>query len=135
MTKRGEIVQSQVIAVLRASGKPMTAYDLLDELKADTPKMAPPTVYRALAALKERGAVHRLESLNAYMACACGDHAAPSILSICDACGIVEERLAPDLIDALSSAAGQSGFDTTRHVVELHGQCAQCTLCGTGGQA
>ena len=63
MSRRGEKMQAEVLAVLRRRGGPLSAYDVLGELREANPKIAPPTIYRALAALTERGRVHRLESL------------------------------------------------------------------------
>ena len=126
MKKRGEIMQAEVLAILRRRGTPMSAYEVLGQLRDSNPQLAPPTIYRALAALTERGGVHRLESLNAFIACKSDSHKDASILSICDDCGEVEEFVSPDLLKALSSIAGQSGFAPTRHVIEVHGQCASC---------
>lgn len=126
MKKRGEIMQAEVLAILRRRGTPMSAYEVLGQLRDSNPQLAPPTIYRALAALTERGGVHRLESLNAFIACKSHSHKDASILSICDDCGEVEEFVAPDLLRELSSIAGQSGFAPTRHVIEVHGQCASC---------
>ena len=126
MSRRGEKVQAEVLAVLHRRRGPLSAYDILGELRVAHPKIAPPTVYRALAALRERGRVHRLESLNAFIACQGGRHRHASILSICDDCGIVEESVAPDLLKALSSIIGKSGFAPLRHVIEVHGLCASC---------
>lgn len=126
MSKRGEMMQAEVLAVLRRRGGPLSAYDVLGELREVNPKIAPPTIYRVLAALTERGHVHRLESLNAFIACQCDRHRHAAILSICNDCGAVEESVAPDLLKALSSIAGKSGFAPTRHVIEVHGLCASC---------
>lgn len=126
MSKRGEKTQADVLAVLRQRGGPLSAYDVLRELRATNPRIAPPTIYRALAALRESGRVHRLESLNAFIACRCDRHAQASILSICDDCGTVEESVAPELLEDLSSVAGRSGFRPSRHVIEIHGICASC---------
>ncbi len=126
MGKRGEKMQADVLAVLRRRGGPLSAYDVLGKMREHHPKLAPPTIYRALAALTERGRVHRLESLNAFIACQCDRHAQASILSICDDCGAVEESVAPDLLKEISSVAGQSGFRPSRHVIEIHGLCATC---------
>lgn len=126
MSKRGEKIQAEVLAALRRRRGPLSAYDVLGELREANPKIAPPTVYRALAALTERGRVHRLESLNAFIACQCDRHQQASILSICDDCGAVEERVAPDLLNELSSIIGISGFAPMRHVIEVHGLCASC---------
>ena len=126
MSKRGEKMQTEVLAVLRRRRGSLTAYDMLAEMRETRPKIAPPTIYRALAALTERGRVHRLESLNAYIACQCEHHPHAAVLSICDDCGIVEESVAPDLLEELSSIAGRSGFAPTRHVIEVRGRCASC---------
>ena len=120
-------MQAQVLGVLRRHLGPMSAYDVLDRLRESNPRLAPPTIYRALAALIERGRVHRLESLNAFMACRCDHHHNAAVLSICDGCGAVRESIAPDLVADLSAVAGQSGFAPKRHVIEVHGTCADCT--------
>ena len=126
MTRQGQRIQKEVLAILRRHLIPRSAYDVLGELRQISPKIAPPTVYRALTALTQRGRVHRLESLNAFIACQCDQHQNASILSICDDCGTVEESVAPDLLEELSSIAGQSGFAPARHVIEVHGLCASC---------
>ncbi|MEM7026588.1 MAG: transcriptional repressor, partial [Pseudomonadota bacterium] len=89
---------------------------------------APTTIYRALSALTEQGRVHRLESLNAYIACQCDGHRQASVLSICDDCGIVEESVAPDVLKELSRLTGKSGFAARRHVIEVHGVCGTCGI-------
>jgi len=127
MTKRGEKLQAEVLAALRRRRGPLSAYDVLWELRQNSPKIVPQTIYRALAALTDRGQVHRLESMKAFVACQCDQHQHASILSICDDCGAVEERLAPKLLKELSSIVGQSGFVPSRHVIEVHGLCASCS--------
>ncbi|MEM6608092.1 MAG: Fur family transcriptional regulator [Pseudomonadota bacterium] len=126
MRKRGEEMQSEVFDALRRADAPMSAYDILAALSANNPKIAPTTVYRTLNALIKKGRIHRLESLNAYMACQCDAHDHQSILSICDDCGSVEETVAPELLARMSTVVGQSGFAPSRHVIEVHGTCADC---------
>ena len=129
MTKRGEKIQMEVLAVLRRRRGASSAYDVLRELHHAHPKIAPPTIYRALSALRERGYVHRLESLNAFIACRRRGHEHASVMSICDDCGVVEECDAPDLLKEVSSIVAKSGFAPKRHVIEVHGLCGSC---GTG---
>ena len=122
----GKRMQAEVLAVLRQNTGPLSAYGVLDALRAGNPKLAPQTVYRALKGLRQAGRVHRLESLNVYIACRSDPPCAAPILSICDDCGAVEERLAPDALKVLSGAVERSGFSPRRHVIEIHGVCAQC---------
>ncbi len=51
------------------AGRPIKAYDLLDQMKATHDAAAPPTVYRALDFLLEHGFIHKLASINAYVGC------------------------------------------------------------------
>ncbi|MEM1233396.1 MAG: Fur family transcriptional regulator [Pseudomonadota bacterium] len=128
MGKKGDALRADVIGALKSSDGPMSAYDILAELRATNPKLAPTTIYRALASLSDTGQIHRLESLNAYLLCGCEEHGHghDAILSICDDCGTVEETVAPELLASMSKVLGKSGFEATRHVVEIHGTCADC---------
>ncbi|WP_415714210.1 Fur family transcriptional regulator [Roseibium sp.] len=126
MTTRGEMWQAEILRLLRQNHAPVKAYQVLATLRKIHGKLAPTTIYRALSALQERGRVHRVESLNAFIACQSRRDKQPSILSICNECGSVEESVAPDLLNDLSNVIGETGFSPKRHVVELHGTCASC---------
>lgn len=126
MGKRGKQMQTEILSILRDSKSPHSAYTLLDRLQEKYPKIAPPTVYRALAALGERGQIHRLESLNAYIACQSEAHHQASVLSICEDCGAVEENFEPDIVSRLSAALRKSGFSAQRHIIEVNGICESC---------
>jgi Fur family zinc uptake transcriptional regulator len=126
MTKRGEQMRAEILAVLRGADGAMSAYDVLHRLQTSHPKIAPPTVYNALAALTKTGHVHRVESLKAYIACQCDGTHQSAVLSICDACGSVEERTAPGLVEKLSGFVEETGFLPQRHVIEVHGLCSSC---------
>ena len=131
MSKRGEKMQAEVLAVLRQACGALSAYDVLSELRSAHPKIAPPTVYNALASLTKHGRVHRVESLKAYIACQCGGPHHETVLSICDDCGAVEERVAPHLLRNLSGFLEKTGCTPQRHVVEVHGVCS---ACGSGAE-
>ena len=123
---RGEQMQADILSVLMAQDGVMSAYDIMDALKGSYPKIAPPTVYRALSALTKAGQVHRLESRNGYMACQ-HDHAEETaVLSICDDCGAVEETASNKILDDLAYDAKKSGFVPSRHVIEMIGTCGDC---------
>lgn len=126
MMKKGEKLQAEVLAVLREQNGALSAYDILGELQKDRPRLVPPTIYRALAALTKYGRVHRLESLNAFVACQCDHHHHDSVLSICSSCGAVEEHVSRDLLDSLSQVIRKTGFAPARHVIEVHGLCSEC---------
>ena len=121
-------MQMAVFQVLEQHDKPMSAYDILDALRGSNARLAPTTIYRALNALCARGQTYRIESLKAF---AVKRSSAPSdavILSICDGCGTVEEIADAGLLQHVEQSARRSGFEATRHVVELHGRCGACAM-------
>ena len=126
MGKRGEKIQAEVLAIMRKGKSAHAAYDLLENLREKYPKIAPTTIYRALTALTERGQVHRLDSLNAYIACQYDNHHQPSIFSICNDCGVIEENFEPRVFSKLTSTLRNAGFSVQRHIIEVTGTCASC---------
>jgi Fur family zinc uptake transcriptional regulator len=127
MTGRGEAMQADILRVLRETGQALSAYDILATLRAGRPQLAPTTIYRALKALCARGEVLRIESLNAYAPRSTRDRQTPVILSICDECGTLRETVAPEVFTSLAAAAKHCGITPNHHVVEIHGQCDQCS--------
>ena len=119
-------IRRQVLEALLASHKPLGAYEIIDHLAGDT-RPAPITVYRALEFLRDNGLVHRIESRNAYLACA-HDHDAAAMVAflICEACGSVGEIPAAPVAQGLNAAARASGFAPKMSVVEITGTCAHC---------
>ncbi len=111
--------------LLLQAGAPVKAYDLLSDYAAEgEPPAKPPTIYRALDFLLAHDLVHRIESLNAFLACtADGAHFAEFL--ICDCCGGVEE-LALGIGGPAAAAASHRGFTAVRTVLEVHGICAAC---------
>ncbi|WP_414673737.1 Fur family transcriptional regulator [Martelella sp. UBA3392] len=121
--------QALVFDCLSGSEAPISAYTILDRLR-DQGFKAPLQVYRALEKLTEAGLVHRLESLNAYVACAhphqdCSHHGMTAF-AICEGCGAVIEFHAHDIEDALGELARSKGFRPGAMTVEMRGLCAAC---------
>jgi Fur family zinc uptake transcriptional regulator len=115
-----------VLQLLCASDKPISAYELLDQMREVVKNPAPPTVYRALDFLLEQGMVHKLESLHAYVGCAHPDHPHASQFLICDHCGEVTEVEDASVAESLQAAGRARGFLTKRPIVEVIGTCARC---------
>nr|WP_272211713.1 Fur family transcriptional regulator [Marinicella sp. W31]MDC2877606.1 Fur family transcriptional regulator [Marinicella sp. W31] len=121
--------QSLVFDCLADSDGPLSAYTILDRLR-DHGFKAPLQVYRALDKLTDAGMVHRLESMNAYVACAHPDqdctHHGMTAFAICEGCGAVIEFHAHDIEDALVSLAQAQRFKPERMTVEMRGLCQTC---------
>lgn len=138
MTALRSDTKTRILEILRASDLPLGAYEIVARLSEGRSKVAPTTVYRALSGLINDGCAHRVESMNAYLACKRGGHGAEdardAVFSICDDCGAVVEHPSDELLDALAALSARSGFGVTRHVIEVHGRCAECAD-EAGGEA
>lgn len=125
--------QELVLGELTRASAPLSAYTLLDQLR-DKGFRAPVQVYRALEGLIKSGHVHRLESLNAFVACA-GPHDhgnghahahGMTAFAICDRCGQVTELSDEAIADRLNDWVASTGFKPARAVMEFRGVCAKC---------
>ena len=116
-----------VLALIVQAEGPLTAYQLLDRLKETRRRAAPPTIYRALEFLLQQRLIHKVERLNAFVACAeSGPHEHAAQFLICRRCGTVAEIEDDAIADALERAAERAGFHPARAVVEIDGTCAAC---------
>jgi Fur family zinc uptake transcriptional regulator len=124
-------IRRRVLNALWASHRPLGAYEVIDVLARDGARPAPITVYRALEFLMENGLVHRIESRNAFLACA-HDHDATAMVAflICERCGSVGEIPAASIARSLGEAARGTGFTPRLSVVEITGICAHCDKAG-----
>jgi len=120
-------IRRHVLQALLASHRPLGAYEVIDALAGSMPRPAPITVYRALDFLMANGLVHRIESRNAYLACA-HDHDTGAMVAflICDRCGAVGEIPTPPVAQGLRAAARASGFAPKLSVIEITGVCEHC---------
>jgi len=120
-------IRRQVLQALLSSHRPLGAYEVIDDLAKSMPRPAPITVYRALDFLMENGLVHRIESRNAYLACA-HDHDAAAMVAflICEACGSVGEIPAAPVAQKPQRGGRAPRLAPRLSVVEITGICAHC---------
>ena len=117
-------VRRRVLEILLESHAAMGAYDVLARLDAEGLGSKPPVAYRALTFLVDQGFVHRIERLNAFIACAHPGATHDPAFMICRACGTVAEAQADDT--ALGASAMASGFQVEQTVIEAEGLCPSC---------
>ena len=125
LTKKQALVRN----LLGKTKGPLSAYAILNQLH-DSGFRGPVQVYRALEKLMELGLVHRLESLNAFVACqqrTCDHQSKKTIMfTICEICGSVQELVNNGLEHLVRSLEKDIDFLTNRSVIELKGICSTC---------
>lgn len=121
--------QALVYQALQKAEGPLSAYTILDNLR-DKGFRAPLQVYRALEKLLDYGMVHRLESINAFVACVhpqCHAHGLIAF-AICEKCGQVTEFSEPVVEQSVDQWSRQNGFHASKTTLELRGLCASCAV-------
>lgn len=120
-------IRANALRLIADAGRPVKAYELLDQMKATHEATAPPTVYRALDFLLEHGFIHKLSSVNAYVGChhpGAAQHAVPFL--ICDGCQSATELEDERIVELLDARARATGFVPQAQTLEVHGLCAAC---------
>jgi Fur family zinc uptake transcriptional regulator len=124
----------RALEMLLRAGQPVKAYDLLPRFHAGGRPAKPPTVYRALDFLERRGLAHRIESLNAYVACRRVGQTHAAAFLICDCCGATAE-VEPTAAAGMEAIGGEAGYRLTSVTIEAHGLCAACAAEAPSGEA
>lgn len=104
----------------------MGAYAILDVLREAELGSQPPAVYRALEFLSNAGLVHKIERMNAFVACDHPGEAHSPVFLICRICDVVAEAHATPSEGYFDAAVNETGFEIERAVVEAEGVCPAC---------
>ena len=119
-------VREKVLNILLESHAALGAYDILEKLALEGFRSQPPVAYRALDFLVEHGFVHKIERLNAFIACThSGEGHSPAFM-ICKRCSQVAEAMSGPISTTLSKAAKAIGFSIDKTVLEAEGMCPRC---------
>ncbi len=119
-------VRRRVLEILLQEHSALGAYDILEKLREEGLGSQPPVAYRALDFLVSNGFVHKIERMNAFVACAHpGRDHAPAFM-ICRSCDMVAETQTAPTKESFNAAAQAAGFLIERTVVEAEGLCPKC---------
>ncbi len=121
--------QNLVFETLSEAQIPLSAYTILDRLR-DAGFRAPLQVYRALEKLRDYGLVHRLESVNAFVACRHSNCHGTGLISfaICRCCDHVEEFADDVVTNRLTSWTNARDFKVEQTTIEISGLCGRCAV-------
>lgn len=123
--------QSRVKALLAQAGGPLKPYELIERFCQEGGRTHPPTVYRALEQLQDRGEVRRVLTLNAYVLCRCKPDPLSAPLAVCEDCRTVTEIEPIDVGPMLQTLAAH-GFSPSGSAIEIRGRCPSCAADARG---
>ena len=119
-------VRRRVLEILLDRHRALGAYEILDILRDEGLGSQPPVAYRALDFLVANGFAHRIERLNAFVACTHPEQDHDPAFLICRQCASVAETKAAPAEGPLGASAQDTGFRIERTVVEAEGLCPRC---------
>ena len=119
-------VRRAALEALLSEHRALGAYQVLERLQAAGFGSQPPVAYRALDFLVTHGLAHRIERLNAFVACAHPGKGHLPVFMICRVCESVAEARAAPSHGTLGREARAAGFVIERAVVEAEGVCPGC---------
>ena len=119
-------VRRRVLELILLADQPARAYTLLAQLERERGKLGPPTIYRALDFLLAHKLIHKVETSNAFIACADVEHSHESQFVICEDCGATEEIRDDEIVESLRRLGEGRGFAVERQVIEARGLCPAC---------
>lgn len=117
----------RVLEILLEEHRAFGAYDILARLQAEGKAAQPPVAYRALDFLTKAGFAHRIERLNAYIACTQPDEPHAPVFMICRSCDAVAEAGSTAMGESVSKTAAQANFEIEVMAIEAEGVCSKCT--------
>lgn len=115
-----------VLEVLLEDHRAQGAYEIMDRIDWRGRRPAPTVIYRALDFLVNHGLAHKIESLNAFMACPKAGHTHKPMIMICTACAQVAEFASPAVSRAIAKMARDHDFQPAETTVEITGLCSGC---------
>ena len=118
-------LRRKVFEFLLRDHKPLGAYEILDLLREEGFASTPPIAYRVLDFLIKQGFVHKIQRLNAFVACSHPGSSHSPAFMICRKCEKVAE------IDEKASGielkeTSPLDFRIEETIVEMRGICTSC---------
>lgn len=130
LTKAGEQwtgMRESVFAELARHDRPVSAYDIADNLSAARGKrVAPNSVYRILDLFVANNLAMRVESANAFLANSHPGCEHDCIFLVCDECGEATHVDDDEISRKVRAIALERGFKPERPVIEIRGLCKAC---------
>jgi Fur family zinc uptake transcriptional regulator len=117
----------KVLELLLEAHRAIGAYSLLDLLKEAGFRSQPTVAYRALDFLVEHGFAHKIQRLNAFLACTHPGTAHSPAFMICRRCETVAETNLEVPGFNLTIDERSLGFKIEQTVIEAQGLCHSCT--------
>jgi len=113
-----------ILQVLEASDRPLNVEEILSRMEGN--RSGIPTVYRNLQQFAEQGWIESIvltDNTMRFVRCSSSTH---HHHILCEQCGRMVELEGCGIQKAVTAMASRSGFQITRHQIQLFGLCPEC---------
>lgn len=118
-------LRRKVLEFLLKDHQPKGAYEILDLLRGEGLSSKPPIAYRVLDFLIEQGFAHKIQGLNAFVACSYPGNSHSPAFMICRKCEkVAEVEDTESRIDW--ETASLATFKIEEAFIEIRGVCDSC---------
>ena len=114
-----------IFQFLNKSKKPISAYEILDNLR-DKGFKAPISIYRALDTLISEGKVHKINNEKKYVVCNHNHKNKNFIFATCKNCKAVIEHHSKNLNKLIKLLCQNSKFKPKKSNLTIEGYCSEC---------
>ncbi|WP_052697798.1 Fur family transcriptional regulator [Luteibacter yeojuensis] len=118
-------MRRDVLQIIARQRTPLSAYDVLAQLKISHASATATGVYRSIGWLEERKFVRRIASLRAFIACSPAVADQPGLL-LCRHCYAVSSFEHAALGELIEEHARTTDFNIASVIFEVWGTCATC---------
>ena len=115
-----------ILSLLLSNHRAFGAYEIVEQLSKMGKRVQAVQVYRSLEKLIEFGAVHKLRTKNAFVACFEDGVCNSQQFFICDVCDDVSEIQSQTLDNTIQDAARKRDFSVKLPSIEILGVCSEC---------
>ncbi|MBO4369622.1 MAG: transcriptional repressor [Desulfovibrio sp.] len=119
-------LRKEILSLMLKEEKPLKAYEILEKMRDYGKKLTPATIYRVLDFLTEKGFVHRINFLNAFIPCTEDHKKRPSILFVCSVCFKTVEIDDQSIYNILQDHINSIGTIHDKECIEICGMCKDC---------
>ncbi len=120
-------MRGQLFAALLNAAKPVSAYDLAEQLSVMChPRVAANSVYRMLDLFMSASLATKVASVNAYIISPHPGSTRECFLLVCDICGRTVHVDEQNIAESIRQLAQRSEFYSDHAIIEVRGSCKRC---------
>ena len=119
-------LRHDLLQILCANSKPLSAYQLLEQLKTIRPNATPMTVYRTLKVFEQAHILHKIDKNNTFFLCCHPSSEQDCQIFSCIQCGSHQEVRNQQITQLIKKEMKKIGFHSLNEALQIPALCPKC---------